>query len=69
MYIKAFKNSLLQCYYCRECGRVWDYSGDEVIDWYVKSKMMYSKLTLNITCPMCENMNKFEKKGEYYENV
>lgn len=56
MFIKEYKNSLLQNHYCIKCGRVWDDDGKEITDSYLKDKIREYTGTITVTCPMCKNI-------------
>ena len=55
MFIEKYKNSLLQCFICDRCGRVWNDDGREITDNYIKGKIREYSGTITVICPMCED--------------
>lgn len=60
MFIKEYKNSLLQDHICKRCGRAWNEYGEEIYDTYIIDKVREYSGTITVICPMCE----FEMRRE-----
>ena len=54
MFIKKYKNNLLQHYVCANCNRVWNDDGEEVTDNYLLNKIRKCNTTITVICPMCD---------------